>query len=269
MPALTPQNAKTFAGLTIDESTEQKTGLFVGIYGPGGSGKTTTIARIVESPRIKRALLIDCEGGSASVKHLVPQGLEIVHANNWNDVRNIRREIKKEDHGYDAILWDHLSEITNLFKMQVAPNGIPEIQQWNQILAEMMAFVREQRLVTINQGVHVLFNVWEEEKEDKELEILKQRVNLFRSWQAAFPGMVTMLGRLTPYSTKPPYVRKLSFIASDKTDSKYRVSPTDAAALIPQELYLRWDNNFIVDFMNAVCYGEPFDDKKYAKKQGE
>lgn len=265
---MTQENARTFAGLTIDTDTKQDTGLFVGLYGPGGSGKTTTIARIVESSRIKKALLVDAEGGSTSVKHLVPQGLDIVHTNTWGEVQKIRREIKNPGHGYDAICWDHLSELTNQCKMFVAPSGIPEIQQWGKILAEMMEFVREQRRLTINQGLHILTNLWEEQAEDKELEIIKTKVNLFRGFQAAFPGMVTMLGRLTVVSQKPPYVRKLSFIPSERTDSKFRVAPTDAAASIPQELYLRMDNgsNFIVDFMNAVCYGEKFDASKYARK---
>lgn len=267
MTVLDKDNAKTFAGLPIETDEEIKSGLFVGVYGPGGSGKTTTIARLVESPRIKRMLFVDSEGGSSSVRHLVKHGLEIVKVTSWNDIRKIRAALKNEDHGYDAVGWDHISEITNLCKMSVAPSGIPEIQQWGQILAMMMEFIREQRKLATVYGVHVLTNLWEEQAEDKELEILKTKVALFRGFQTAFPGMVTMLGRLTVVQDKPPYLRKLSFVPSERTDSKFRVSPTDAAASIPQELYLRMDEdtNFIVDFMEAVCYGQKFNAQKYAR----
>lgn len=271
MTVLTQENVRKFAGLNIDESDTLQTGLFMGMYGPGGSGKTTTMCDIVRYKPASPALLIDTEGGSSAVLHLKKFGLDVVQPTNWAQLDNILKELKRGNHLYKTVICDHITEMTQMNLLRVAPSGQPEIQEWGKILVNMMEFVREMRALTITQDLNVLLNIWEEEIYDKDTKISRYRVNLFNKWAAAFPGMVTMLGRLTAYSERPPYTRKLSFVAGEKTDSKFRVAPTDPAAKLPLEFYLRRGENvedgpfFMVDLMKMLKEGIPFPVKLYEK----
>src|SRR5258706_15429664 len=118
---LLPTNAASFAGLRIDRSKRTENGLFLALFGSGGTGKTTILSDIVRSEHGTPTLLVDVEGGSSSVRHLVEYGLEIVHVTTWREIVAIRKELDRS-HKYKSVLWDNLSEITNLYKLQVAPN---------------------------------------------------------------------------------------------------------------------------------------------------
>ena len=268
---MTPDTVRTFAGLTIDDSKTVKTGLFMGLYGPGGAGKTTTLADIVRDPDSSPALLIDTEGGSSSVTHLRKFGLDIISPITWSDLEKILKALQREGHGYKTVIADHITEMTQMCLLRVAPSGQPEIQEWGKILVMMMGFVRDLRNLTVTQEINILLNVWEEEVV-KQGEATKYKVNLFNKWAAAFPGMVTMLGRLTPYSDRPPYTRLLSFVPDVlRTDSKFRVNPEEIAATVPLEFYLKRgeviDDGpfFMVDFVNMYRKGIKFPVEKYAK----
>lgn len=263
MAVLTPDNASSFGGLKIDRSTKVENGIFMGLYGNGGTGKTTIEAEIVLSEHGTPAILIDVEGGSSSVKHLANKGLEIVHVTTWNEIVDIRKATKSE-HKYKAVIWDNLSEITNLYKLKVAPSGAPEIQQWGRILAEMQEFVREQREITEKRNIHTLFSLWEEIAEDKTTQMIRTKVNLFRGFAATFPGMVTQMGRVSVPSDRSE-VRLLSFKPSERTDSKFRVAPNNELDVLPREFYLDRNAHFMVDLLATMKEGKPFPNDKYAK----
>lgn len=267
MTVITPENVDTFAGLKIDRSTKQPNGLFIALYGMGGAGKTTELAKMTLSEHAKPTLLVDVEGGSSSVAYLKPKGLDVVHATSWREVFKIRQEIEKGSHGYKGVVWDNLSEITNLYKLQVAPSGIPEIQQWGQILATMQEFVRAQRAMTETHGMTVGFCLWEELIENKDTKLLKNAVNLFRGFRSVFPGMVTQVGRLTVPIQTNSEVRLLSFKPDERNDSKFRVSPMEDMNNIPKELWLREDSTVIKDMLALLKENVPFPVEKYAKKR--
>lgn len=261
---MTPSNVRSFAGLQIDDRENLSNGVFMALYGKGGVGKTTILADIVRSPHGTPALLVDVEGGSSSVTHLKKYGLDVVHATTWKQIQAIKKAIEAGGHEYRSIIWDNLSEITNIYKLVVAPSGIPEIQQWGKILAEMMEFVRDARELTETNGINVGFCLWEEYRENPETGITKLQVNLFRSFTSTFPGMVTQIGHVSvPLNFSEN--RLLSFKPDDRNDSKFRVAPTDAADNIPKELWLDRDDYFLVDFLAMLKEGVSFPVEKYRK----
>lgn len=266
---MTPDNVRTFAGLIIDDGDVTPPGLFMAIYGTGGSGKTTVLSEIVLSEHGTPAILADAEGGSSSVRHLRKNGLTILHPTSWSEVKRIKRDLEKPGHGYKAAIFDNLSEMLALLVKEKAPTGMPEgsgaLKIWGQITAEYQEFIRELRNLTL-KGIHVLFVLWEENPKEESTGTIHKRVNLTPKLAAAFPGMVTMVGNMTvPGTASNGYVRKLSFAPSEKTDSKFRVAPTDEASKIPLELWLDGNTHFMKDFLATVIDGVPFPVEKYGK----
>lgn len=270
---MTPSNVKSFGGLTIDTDETTRPGLFMAIYGTGGGGKTTLLSEIVYSNYGSPALLADVEGGSSSVVHLREHGLEIVHPTKWTDIIAIKKEFERGGHDFKTLIFDNISEIQALKVKSVAPTGMPEgsaaLKLWGQITAEMMEFIRDCRNLTL-KGYNVLMVLWEETEKDELTQTIRNKVNLTPKFGAAFPGMVTMLGRLSvPGNAANGYIRKLSFAPSERTDAKFRVAPTDVASKIPLELFLRADSKFLVDFLATVRDGKPFPVNKYESPKRE
>lgn len=266
---LTPDNVESFAGLTI-VNRKTPTAICVGLYGTGGSGKTSVLAQIVLSPHGTPALLVDVEGGSTSVEHLIEHGLDIVKPKSWGDIQKIREMVKRGNHKYKSIIWDNVSEIVNLCMRNVTTLEIPQIQHYGQVNSRMQEFIREQRDLARLEGLNTLLVFWEEYEKDELMLMTRKKLNLSPKLGAAIPGIVTMMGRLTVAgSAKSNYVRKLSFAPSEDTDAKFRVRPDEEAAKIPLELYLKRDSTFLPDFLATIRDGKPFPVENYQKPKSK
>lgn len=270
---MTQTDLRKFAGLNIvGPGDTPPQGLCLSVYGTGGSGKTTLVSEVVLSKYGTPGLHVDIEGGSSSVLHLRDKGLDIVQPTTWDQVIAIKRSLEREKHQYKSVIFDNISEILSLCVKKFAPTGMPEgnmaLKIWGQVNAAMMEFTRETRSMSITDGINVLSVLWEETEKDELSGLIRKKVNLTPKFGAAFPGMVTMVGRLTvPGTATSDYIRKLSFAPSVETDAKFRVAPTDEAAKIPLEVWLRRDSHFLVDFLATVKEGIPFPIAKYAAPQ--
>ena len=260
---LTPSNARTFAGLKILSQEQSEVGLCMAIYGGGGTGKTTLLSQVVQSPYGSPALLVDVDGSSSSVRHLVPHGLDIVPVARWNDVTRILSALDKSDNPYRSVVVDNLSELASVCMRNITTEPTPQIQHWGQMTSDMLRLVRMMRDLSRFRGINVLFSAWEETSKDEEAGYIRRTVNFTPKFAAAFPGIVTMVGHLGIHNNPPEYTRILTFAPSPKLDSKYRVSPLDAASKIPQVLYVRPDAQPLVDFLATVRDGAPFPVDRY------
>lgn len=268
MTVLTPDNAGSFAGLSF-VNDDSPPGMFMALYGTGGGGKTTTASEAVLSPHASPGLLVNVDGSFSSVLHLREKGLDIVTPTTWAQVKAITRMIDSGDHKYKSIIWDNLTELQTLCLKVKAPSGFPEgsdaLKVWGTTNAECMEFVRKRRDVAVSQGLHTFIILWEEVEKDDLTGLIRRKVQLTNKFSTAFPGMATMVGRITVPGKAPHYTRLLSFAPSEQTDAKFRVAPTDAAVNIPLELYLNKDTHFVVDFLAATIDGVKFPSHKYAK----
>lgn len=273
MSVMTPENITEFAGIKISKETTPKS-IFLGVYGVGGSGKTTLCSEIVHagddgSP----ALLVDIDRSSASVVHLQELGLNIAKISTWSEAKKIMAEFKKGDTPFKSVIWDNISELLSLCVKNYAPSGMPQgsdaLKIWGIINAELMEFVRDMRTYCSRDGVHLFMVLWEETEKDQLTDVVRNKVLLNPKFAAAFPGMTTMLGRLTvPGTARTDYVRLLDFAPDERLDTKFRVAPTEAAAKIPMQLYVRKDSHFVVDYLNTVKHGKEFPVDKYKKPGG-
>lgn len=273
MSVLTPNDLTSFAGIPISKETTPKS-IFLGIYGVGGSGKTTLCSEIVNLPNDEGnpTLLVDIDRSSSSVIHLQEKGLRILKISKWTEAQAILKEFDKGNTPFKAIIWDNISELLSLCIRSHAPSGIPQgsdaIAVWGRINAGMTEFVRDIRTFCSRDGIHLMMVLWEETEKDKLTDIIRNKVMLNPAFAAAFPGMATMIGRLTvPGTERTNYVRLLDFAPApdNRQDTKFRVAPTDSAVNIPLKLYVKAGSNFIVDFVNTVKHDKPFPKDKYAK----
>lgn len=255
--------ARSIAGLPILTGAPLETGICMAIYGAGGSGKTTVLSEVVLSDDGNPALLIDAEGGSSSVSHLIPHGLDVVQVQKWPDVMKLLRTLDSPDSKYRSVIADNMSELQSMCMRNITTEQ-PQIQHWGQCTAEMLRFTRMLRDLSRFRALNTLFTVWEETEKDEELAMLRRKVSFTPKLAASFPGIVTMVGQLSVVARDPNYVRKLTFAPSPNLDSKFRVSPQDNAAGIPLELYIRKDAHFLVDFLATVNHGIPFPVARYA-----
>jgi hypothetical protein len=266
---MTPKNVTEFAGLKI--STEKSpTSIFLSVYGVGGSGKTTLCSLIVESEDGSPALLVDIDRSSSSVVHLQDKGLNILKISSWKDALRIKEAIKAGQTEFKSVIFDNISELLSLCVKNYAPSGMPQgsdaLKIWGLVNADMMEFVRDVRTYCSRDGVNLFMVLWEETEKDALTDAIRIKVLLNPKFAAAFPGMATMVGRLTvPGTEKTDYVRLLDFAPDERLDTKYRTAPTEEASKIPMKLYLRRDSNFVVDYLNTVKHNLPFPVEKYKK----
>jgi hypothetical protein len=270
MTVLTPQNAKSFAGLQISQETTPKS-VFLAVYGVGGSGKTTLCAEVVNAGEDGApALLIDIDRSSSSVVHLQDKGLNILKISSWNEMKKIKAAIEKGEGDFQSYIIDNMSELQQLCVKHYAPSGMPQgsdaLKLWGTITADMMEFVRDMRTACYSQGKNLLMVLWEETEKDQLTDRVRIKVLLTPKFGAAFPGMATLVGRLTvPGTARSDYVRLLDFAPDERLDTKFRVSPTEAAADMPMQLWVKRGSNFMVDLINTVKHGKPFPKDKYSK----
>lgn len=262
--AMTPENVRTFAGIRLLSAEQTEVGACIAVYGGGGTGKTTVVSQVVESPDGGPALLVDVDGSSSSVRHLVPKGLDIAPHQRWSQVMATAQAIAKPGHPYKSIIIDNLSELATLCMRNITTDATPQIQHWGQMTSDMLRLIRMLRDVSRFNGINVLFTAWEEVAKDDEAGYIRRTVNFTPKLAAAFPGIVTMVGHLGVNNNPPDYTRVLTFAPSPKLDSKYRVAPNDVAAKIPQVLYLKPDSNFLADFLATVRHGATFPVANYS-----
>lgn len=270
VPVLTPDNIEEFAGLKI--STEKSpTSIFLAVYGVGGSGKTTLCSEIVNAGEDGApALLVDIDRSSSSVVHLQEKGLRILPISTWDEAKKLKKAFEKGGTPWKSVIWDNISELLSLCVRHYAPSGLPQgsdvLKVWGIINAELMEFTRDMRTFCSRDGINLFMVLWEETEKDLLTETVRIKVLLNPKFAAAFPGMATLVGRLTvPGTERSEYVRLLNFAPEERLDTKFRVAPQDEAAKIPLKLYLRQHSNFVVDYLNTVKHGKPFPVEKYKK----
>jgi hypothetical protein len=266
---MTPTNIESFGGLKISKESTPRS-IFLAIYGVGGSGKTTLCSEIVNCDDGTPALLVDIDRSSSSVVHLQERGLNIVKISTWKEAQALKKAIEKEGGEFKAIIWDNISELLSLCVKHYAPSGMPQgsdaLKIWGLVTADMMEFVRDMRTMCYEQGINLFMVLWEETEKDALTDTVRVKVLLTPKFGAAFPGMATMVGRLTVAgSERSDYVRLLDFAPDERYDTKFRVSPVESAAKIPLKLYIRRNSNFVCDYLNTVKYNKEFPTEKYKK----
>lgn len=260
---LTPDNVHLFPGLTIVKTkTVVNRGLCLGLFGPGGCGKTTVAASIAASEFSKRTLHLDVEGGASSIAHL---DIDTVPIAKWTDcqaVSKVFRDARADALPYDTVIWDNCSELQNVNLTSICGDRAPEIQEWGKSTADMLRFTRFWRDMARLKGLNVIFVLWEEIEKEESSSAWKRKVSFSNKLAAQWPGIVTWIGQVKTFE-RDPKARQLSFTPTPKTDAKFRVAPNEAAANIPLELYVPRDAPVLADILDTIRGGKKWPEARY------
>ena len=116
------------------------------IYGPAGCGKT------VFGGTAKKAIFASAEGGLLSIADKHPEYTEI---KTLRDLRDLYSYLKNEDHSYETVVIDSVTEINEIIKGEIEKRTghSMQLQDWGVLAKEMRELLRNFR----DLPMHVIF----------------------------------------------------------------------------------------------------------------
>lgn len=263
---LTPETAAAFmrkwGNIDSRPVNEIVAGLKIGIYGPGGAGKTTTVATACNVPRGRPMLYLNARGNP----HVVAsrgKDITVVDITKFSDVELVRKDIVKalnaDDFPFKSITLDTVSDmISQDLRDRYGPMTNVEWTQHSATTADGLNLIRNFSDIADNYGINVFF-VFQETYEDRELrgqKVNRSELALNKALQSQAPGIINWLGRLYVLDDEPRYTRVLDFRPIEKQQvSKFQVDPDDERFKgILMEVY----DPDLGDVIDAVKGGVPY-----------
>lgn len=271
---ITPSNAQELADQLSRygkaEITEEihNNGIVIGLLGRGGSGKTTTAAGIMSSKHSGKGLHINMHGRPAAINHI--PGITSLKPNNWKALVDLRKAVAaqeidlRDDTGAGTVFLDTYTEAQNIDLRGINSSGKIEIQQWGESQNHIMGETREWVDIAELLGINIVFCLWEEQDEDKDVNLTRRHVSFARKLAAQWPGMVTFIGLIDPVEYHPEY-RFIDFSPSKRTDAKFGVSPTDKASKIPYQMWYQRDQPLLADMLDVIHGDKEWPTKDYSE----
>ena len=248
---ITPQNGsaviRKYGGIeakSVSTSAADR-GLALGIYGPGGIGKTTLAATITDSPIGSPALMLDARANPHVIASKYADRIDILPITRFADVEKVRQDILKDkEFPYKSILLDNVSE---MFYQDLRDRyGATADVDWTKhsaTTADVMQLVRNwYDMTTSSHKVNVIF-VFQETPEARTIRnqqvASRSEIAFNKALQSQLPTLISFLGRLYQVSDTPPYQRMLSLTPVETVhQAKLQVDPDDPyAKQIPFEVY--------------------------------
>lgn len=147
------------AGLPIRKVTDVPVQFNLLIYGESGAGKTTLAGSADDVPEMRKVLILDVEGGTLSLRTRYPN-VDNVRIKSWDDMQNVYNELYLDNHGYNTIVLDSLTEVQKMSMDTIMRKlvemhedrdaDVPGIREWNINIEQTRKFVRLFRDLPIN-----------------------------------------------------------------------------------------------------------------------
>lgn len=265
MTTLTPENAarviRKYGGLVAEPVSAPDTGLALGIYGPGGIGKTTTAATITDSELGSPALLINARGNPHVISSYSDK-IDLININRFRDVEAIRQDVLKDkDFKYQSVILDNVSEMWSMDLRDRYGAAVQiEWQMHSASTSDILQLVRNYiDLTTGPIKLNVIF-IFQETPESRNIRgrdvPSRSEVAFNKALQSHVPTLVNFLGRLYQIEDSPPYTRLLDFRPVETVhQAKLQVDRKDELAkTIPMELY----NPSLAPILDTIRGRQPF-----------
>lgn len=251
MTTLTPDNAaavvKRYGGIVATDiaATKEDRGVGLGLYGPGGAGKTTISATITDSELGGPALYLDARGNPHVVGTRYAGRIQVLPITKFAEVERVRADIAKDrDFPFKSVILDNVSE---MFYMDLRDRYGPAAEiDWTKhsaTTADVMQLVRNwMDLTTTGPKINVVF-VFQEVPEARTIRSQaipsRSEIAFNKALQSQVPTLINFLGRVYQYEDVPPYRRMLDFRPVETVhQAKMQVDPEDEfARQIPFEIY--------------------------------
>lgn len=245
---LTPNNAarviRKYGGIEVQPVSAPDRGLALGIYAPGGVGKTTLAATITDSPLGSPALLLDARGNSHVVASY-SDNIDVATITQFEQVEKIRQDILKDhDFPYKSVILDNVSEMWSLdLRDRYGPMQVIAWEKHSATTSDLLNLVRNwMDLAITGPHINVIF-VFQESPEKRTIrgqEVgSRSEVALSKALQSHVPSLINFLGRLYIASDTPPFRRVLDFTPAEAVhQAKIQVDRGDEfARQIPYQIY--------------------------------
>lgn len=267
-PTITPENAaaviRRYGGVVAKPVDNPDRGLVMGIYGPGGSGKTTLAATITDTPEGAPALFLNSRGNPHVVSSYGDR-IDVLQIERYDQVELIRQDILKDaakgTFPYKSIVLDTTSEMfyTRLRDLY-GPVTAVDWTKHSATTANLMQLHRNWiDLAETAPFANVIF-IFQEVPEKRTIrnQTVESRseISFNKALQGQIPTLVNFLGRLYIVGDNPPYKRLLDFRPVETVhQSKFQVDrkhPT--ASQVPMEIY----NPSLAPILDTIRGSKPF-----------
>lgn len=139
------------SGFNITTIEKQDPFFKILIYGEPGTGKTVLSGGADDVPEMRPVLVVDMEGGLASIRDAHPE-IHVIRVKNWDEMYALYEALYDTDHGYRTIIIDSLSEVQKFNMLHIMKDAsannpkqnedVPSMREWGINLNQMRKFVR-------------------------------------------------------------------------------------------------------------------------------
>ncbi len=267
---MTPSNGaeavRKYGGVAPTPISHVDQGLVLGIYAPGGTGKTTVAGSITDSELGRPALLLNAQG-NPFVLSSYSDRIDVIDLENFEHQNRIRADILRDpDCKYKTIIIDNWSEL--YYRLLAERYGNSEVT-WQMHSKSTSMFLSATRqwvaMATSSLKLNIVC-VYQETPEARVIrgkEILsRSELGLNKALQFQVPTIVNFMGRLYVYEDVVPYRRVLDFRPMEELhQAKLQVDPHDEfAKAIPMEQL----NPSLASILDTVRGHKPWPVEKHA-----
>lgn len=277
-PTLTPANAvavvaakaRTYGGKTPVAVSNDEKGIVMGVYAPGGTGKTTVMSSAVRSKWGGPMVVLNARGNLHVVASYGSQ-IEVIDIDKFDEVEKIRLDFIKELNAgvfpYKSILLDTATEMWAMdLRDRYGPMTHVQWEKHSATTSDMLNIARNWHdLATLGNKPNVFFTFQKatEKRRVGSQEVLRSEIAVSKALQEQLPGIINFLGHLYIGEETKPWRRVLDFRPVESVhQAKFQVDPMDEfAKLIPMEIW-QPDLGAILDTLRGHM---PFPVEKHTK----
>jgi GTPase SAR1 family protein len=263
---------KSYGGVEISPVSSPDRGLVLGIYGPGGVGKTTLAATITDAADElgSPALLLNARGNPHVIASYASK-IDIADITKFDQVEKIRADMLRDKSlEYKSVIIDNLTELWSMdLRDRYGPMTAVEWTKHAASTSDIMQLVRNWiDLAEVGPKLNVIFVI----QETPETRDIRGRTGVIRKRGCVQQGspephshLINFLGRLYIHTEQPPYRRVLDFRPIDTMhQAKLQVDRDDQyAKQIPFEVY----DPSLASILDTIRGHKPWPTEKHAAPQ--
>ncbi len=198
-------------------------GLNMLIYGVSGVGKTTLASTAQDSPFGKDLLFVDVGAGARSIVHR--KDIAAIVPEEWKDFRQILAYLEDEDHPYNTVVIDTISEAQRMNLQQVTRNqgrDVAQLQDYLTSNTQMFNLITAFKSLAITRGMNVIFVAHEKEEKEETSGSILIRPDLPPGVAKDIVKLMDAVGRLVQVKQDK---REIRFYGTINAVGKFRQPP--------------------------------------------
>jgi hypothetical protein len=258
----------------------ENTGVTIGIYAAGGTGKTTFFCGIADRKLNPEGfdlplLLLDAMAGIKSVAHLIGPDLQQLPIHSFTDIEEWIGTARA--HPRSSFPWRsvYLDNLTDLMHKALAEQGFHNVGKgsgltssqpdFNAMTTRITVALQDLKDLSQDYNFNLFVSLWDQVDKTPDGVTLGVKAALTPQLSTRVQGILDYIGYMSVMPSKTVvngqsvWVRKLDFSANPAQDTKWRVTP-DKRGEVPEELY----QPQLLPILNTVKRGIPIPTRQFA-----